>query len=88
MVDGIILDEPYVAHTSFEDLPEFVVPLGMLYVLGDNRQNSFDSRAWGMLPVNLVIGRAYFSYWPLDKTGFVDHHRHIPPVKLEPSKAQ
>lgn len=85
MVNGLILDEPYVKHTAFDDLPEFVVPAGMLYVLGDNRENSFDSRAWGMLPVNLIIGRGYFSYWPLDKIGLVDHHRHTLPVKLQRS---
>jgi signal peptidase I len=86
-VDGAPLDEPYVPQpceaTGFVqpcgdawegDFPEQTVPEGMLFVLGDNRGNSFDSRSWGMLEERAVVGRADLRYWPFDSIGMVDHH--------------
>ncbi len=46
-----------------------VVPRGTVYVLGDNRGNSDDSRFWGPVPVDWVIGRAVASYWPPSRIG-------------------
>jgi signal peptidase I len=46
------------------DMPPVVVPEGKLFVLGDNRNHSNDSHAWGVLDRNLVIGKAEFVFWP------------------------
>ena len=82
-VDGIPLDEPYLAEPGFGDLPEQTVPEDMLFVLGDNRSNSFDSRSWGMLPQSLVIGRADVRYWPFDQISLVEHHHPDAAVNAE-----
>ncbi len=52
------------------DLPRAItVPSGSVYVLGDNRGGSLDSRFWGPVPVERVIGQARASYWPPGRAG-------------------
>jgi signal peptidase I len=67
-VDGVRLDEPYALRDT-RSFREVVVPPGNLYVLGDNRANSEDSRAWGFVPKGDVIGHAMFGVWPLSHVG-------------------
>jgi len=45
---------------------EVIVPLGMLFVLGDNRDNSLDSRYWGFVPLSYVVGKPLVIYWSYD----------------------
>ncbi|HWH11867.1 MAG TPA: signal peptidase I [Solirubrobacteraceae bacterium] len=46
------------------------VPKGQLFLMGDNRGNSDDSRFWGPIPTSWVIGEAFVLYWPLNRIGF------------------
>jgi signal peptidase I len=75
-VNGDRISEPYiddVTTTCDSDLfcDEFVVPAGMIYVMGDNRGHSLDSRAFGPVPLENVIGQAWFSNWPADRFGLI-----------------
>jgi signal peptidase I len=62
-INGIALNESYIAAPP-EYSGEWVVPEGSLFVLGDNRNNSHDSHAWGLLPQENVLGKALIIYWP------------------------
>ncbi len=68
-VDGRAIDEPYVRFPDRRSFASVVVPAGSFYVLGDNRANSDDSRAWGFVPASDLIGRASFAIWPLSRFG-------------------
>lgn len=77
-IDGIELVEPYIVtdageceHDAYCDL---VVPEGSVYVIGDNRYNSSDSRHFGVVDLDAVIGKAWLGYWPRDQIGTVDHY--------------
>ena len=65
-VNGIALDEPYITRPDSRTVDETRVGPGSYYVLGDNRGVSQDSRDWGTVPVENIIGRAWVSYWPLE----------------------
>jgi signal peptidase I len=68
-INGEPLDEPYVTRPGGRDIPEQVVPPLHIFVMGDNRQFSNDSRNFGPVPIDHVIGRAWFSYWPVEQLG-------------------
>jgi len=70
-VNAAPVEEPYATHHApvhkpHEDWGPTVVPEGQLFVMGDNRDNSSDSRDWGFVPVNNVIGEPLFVYWSYD----------------------
>lgn len=64
--------EPYVVHRASrwhpvpEDMPPQIVPMGSLFMLGDNRDNSDDSRYWGTVPEENVIGAPLMIVWSYD----------------------
>ena len=71
-INGTLLDEPFTdEHTQGGRHDQVTVPPLHVYVLGDNRDRSNDSRSFGPVPIENVIGRAWLSYWPLDEAGFV-----------------
>ena len=55
-------------YDAFQGKDEIVVPATSYFVMGDNRNNSEDSRYWGFVPRDLVIGRAMFVYWSYDES--------------------
>ena len=71
-VNGQNLQEPYIAASpNYTDT--WTVPEGQLFVLGDNRNNSSDSHSWGFVPLDYVIGKATFVYWPLENWGNLEY---------------
>jgi signal peptidase I len=71
-VNGVEQEEAFINEDPDYDLKLTEVPKGMLLVLGDNRNHSFDSHMWGFLPEKNVIGRAVLKYWPPWRAGFVE----------------
>lgn len=63
-LNGQMVQESYLNQITVGELSSMVVPDGYLFVLGDNRGSSNDSRHFGMVPVDNVVGRAVASYWP------------------------
>ena len=68
IVNGIPLDEPYLtAGYRMRDLSPVYVPADHVWVMGDNRDNSQDSRRFGPVPLVDVVGRAFVRIWPLTR---------------------
>ncbi len=71
-VNGVLLNEPYIAaQPAYQN--EWTIPDNTIFVLGDNRNNSSDSHTWGPVPIDYVIGKALFVYWPPERWGVVEH---------------
>ena len=86
-VDGVRQVEPYVKHTTTTEDPAGytprdnymppTVPPGELFMMGDNRDNSNDSRFWGTVPMDLVKGRALFIYFSTAGTAWWNGPFHV-----------
>ena len=64
-INGEPLEEPYIKCENHPIYPRTQVPESSYFVMGDNRNHSTDSRAWGMVPRENITGRAWLVYWPL-----------------------
>ncbi|MGE7931482.1 signal peptidase I [Viridibacillus arvi] len=52
-----------------------IIPEGYVFVMGDNRRNSTDSRIIGLVPMNKIVGNADITIWPIDDIGFIEKYK-------------
>ncbi len=71
-VNGEAIDEPYLHEPEVGTFEPTVVAEDSVFVMGDNRNNSFDSRFIGSIPYDRIRGRVVFRAWPFSKFGKVD----------------
>lgn len=70
LVNDVVAAEPYLAdHVDMPNLAPQTVPSGHVWVMGDNRDESSDSRTFGPVPIDSIVGEAVFRIWPLDRLG-------------------
>lgn len=68
------LDIGTVTNSADGCFTDVIVPDGYVYVLGDNREVSGDSRRFGCIPIEKIEGKAVFRFWPLNKIGTIKHN--------------
>lgn len=71
-IDGVVLSESYLAEVDQRDYGPVQIPEDHIFVMGDNRNNSRDSRYIGPVALDQVLSRAWMRIWPLEEAAFLD----------------
>jgi signal peptidase I len=86
-VNGVLFSNPHAVNKDSKVLPRELsvrdnfgpvkVPVKSYFVMGDNRDNSFDSRFWGFVPDDDIVGLAFMKYWSWDKDKWLPRWQRI-----------
>jgi signal peptidase I len=72
-INGKPLEEPYITpdRAPIMEFSSYIIPDDHVFMMGDNRNNSQDSRFWGPLPIENIKGEAWWRFWPVNRMGIV-----------------
>jgi signal peptidase I len=76
-VDGDLLNEPYISVPFNYDNQTWKLGPNQYFVMGDNRENSLDSRIWGPLDKSYIIGKVVAAYWPTSDLGIINGYSSV-----------
>ena len=76
-VNNVQLNEPYISKPANIAGQQWTVPPNQYFVLSDNRVVSDDSRTWGFVPKEFIIGKAVLVYWPLNRFVFINSYPDV-----------